>query len=167
MESLLPVIVGGIIGVAGGAISPLLLEIWKRKMERDNLKGALISEINSLLQIVERRKYVEGLKNLISRAEISADEKKLYFYFFSVRRKPFPVYDANLSRIGILEKPLPQKIARFYAQSSSIMEDIADMKEGQTVPQDSKASIVRLHNLLELFKDTIALGQEIVRSLAK
>jgi len=163
MDPLLPVVIGGVIGVAGGVISPLLLEIWKRKTERENLTGAFISEINALLQIVERRKYVEELESLISQAKSGIDRNAIYFYQFSVRRNPFPVYEANLSKIGILKNPLPQKIAQFYARSSSILEDIADMRDRKNIPQSSKESIDKLKTLVQLCKDTISLGLEIVR----
>jgi hypothetical protein len=162
MESLLPVVVGGIIGVAGGVLGPLLHEILRQNAERKNLTAALISEINSLLQIVERRKYFEELEKLISYARLDNSRDIKYIYRFSVRRNPFSVYDANLSKIGILKPPLPKKITQFYAQAASILEDIADMSEGKNIPIDPKSSIERLEALLQLGKDTIELGREIV-----
>ena len=167
MESLLPVIVGGIIGIAGGVIGPTLLEFFKRKIERENLTGAFIAEIDALLKIVERRRYVEELESLILQAKSGIDRNASFSYQFSVRRNPFPVYDANLSKIGILKAPLPQKITQLYAQATSILEDIEDMRDGKNIPRDTMESIERLETLLSLFKDTIDLGQEIVRLQAR
>jgi hypothetical protein len=71
------------------------------------------------------------------------------------------VYEANLTRIGILPDPLPKQIVGFYAGVSSILEDIDDMREGknQRTPEDR---IRVLKELLQLFEATLALGQKIL-----
>jgi len=162
--ALIGVIIGGVIGVAGSVAGPLCLDIFRRRAERTNLTSALAGEISALIGIVQRRGYIESLRSLIQIARTSPVDGS-YFYYFSVRRNPFPVYDANLSRIGLLESPLPMNIARFYSQSSSILEDIADFREGR-LSQDRDESVRRLEELLQLFEDTERLGREILNAIA-
>jgi hypothetical protein len=165
--NLTPVIVGGLIGIAGSVIgiigsfaTSVYLESIRREAERKSLTGAIVGEISALLEISERRRYVEALSSLIAMAKAGHPDIS-YSFVFSVRRNPFIVYDANLSRIGILRVPLPRKIARFYAQASSILEDIADMREDK-FRRDHDESIRVLEGLLKLFEDTHSLGREII-----
>jgi hypothetical protein len=159
--SLIGVIIGGIIGVTGSVVGPLCLEFVRHRAERKNLTCALVGEISALITIVERRRYIPGLRSLIEVARTNPNLDTSYFYHFSVRRNPFPVYDANVSRIGLLESSLAMNIARFYSQASSILEDIADFRE-RRLPEGRDESVRRLEELLKLFEDTERLGREIV-----
>ena len=118
-----------------------------------------------LFPIEEQLYYIEGMRAVINAAKAGSDSNVPYWYHFSVRRNPFAVYDANLARLGILHDPLPRLITQFYAQASSILEDIADMRERTTQPRDREESIRRLEQLLGLFEDTHALGKEIIKAV--
>jgi hypothetical protein len=162
MDNLLPVIVGGVIGILGGIAGQICLERWKRRDERVSLAGAIVSEIAALLAITESRDYVRGLRALITQAKAAPGPPHLPASFqFSVRRNPFAVYDANISRIGILHDPMPRQIVNFYVKASAILEDIADMKEGRYQRSHTDA-IHCLEELLKLFEETVALGQKII-----
>jgi hypothetical protein len=159
---LLPIIIGGVIGIAGSIIAPVWLECYRRKQEQKNLTGAFIGEISALVEICKRRQYIENIRAVITEAKAKQTEpNKSIWFHFSVRRNPFPVYDANVARLGLLNDPLPQKIALFYTQSSSILEDIADMREGK-IQRNRDESIRCLEALLKLFEDTLNLGEKIV-----
>ena len=161
-NNLWAVVVGGLIGIAGGTAGPLCLQYFNRKAERISLGGALVSEISGLVHIAERRKYIEGLGQLIAFAERNPGPPHIpATFYFSVRRNPFMVYDANLARIGLLHDPLPRKIVRFYTMASAVLEDIADMKEA-TIPRTRDDSIKSLKSLHQLFGETMELGKEII-----
>jgi hypothetical protein len=162
--ALLGVIIGGIIGVTGSVVGPLCLAYVQRRAERKNLACALAAEIAALIDIVERRQYIAGLRQLIEVARNNQDLNGAFFYQFSVRRNPLAVYDANLSRIGLLKPTLSVRIARFYAQASAILEDIADFREGR-IPEGRDDSVRRLEELLQLFEDSQTLGREIVNEI--
>jgi hypothetical protein len=141
------------------------IELAKRKAERKSLAGAIIGEIAALNEIVERCRYLEGLRAVIDEARAGTELNVAYMYQFSVRRNPFAVYDANLARLGILRDPLPRLITQFYTQASSVLEDIADMREGTFQVRDRQESIRRLEQLLRLFEDTHSLGQQIIKAV--
>lgn len=154
---------GGLIGIVGSLATSVWLEQVRRRAERRSIKGAIAGEIAALIRIVERRRYIEGLRALIAEAK-AGQEPDVVWYHFSVRRNPFAVYDANLTRVGMLRHPLPGLITQFYAQASSVLEDIADMREGKLDVQNGQESVQRLEELLELFEETRALGQRIVEA---
>lgn len=160
--SLWPVIVGGVIGITGSLATSVVLDRVKRKAERKSLTGAVLGEIAALGQIVERRRYIEGLRALIDAAKAGKAPGVPLGFQFSVRRNPFAVYDAHLGRLGMLREPLPRLITQFYAQASSILEDIADMREGKNTPRTPGESVQRLEQLLMLFEETRSLGEEIL-----
>ncbi len=122
----------------------------------NGLTGAIVGEIQALIDISKHRKYLECLRQELNRAQTHPD--LCGFFYFSVRRNPMRVYEANLARIGILPPPLPNQIVSFYAGLSSILEDIEDMKEEklQRTPDDRTRV---LKNLEQLFKATLDLGQ--------
>jgi hypothetical protein len=162
IKTLLPIIVGGAIGIAGSIIAPTWLEYSRRKHERESLTGAFVGEISAVIEICKRRQYIENIRALVTEAKArQAEPNKSVWFHFSIRRNPFPVYDANVTRLGLLKDPLPRQIARFYTQSSSILEDIADMREGK-IQRNRDESIRCLEALLELFEDTQAVGEKIV-----
>ena len=140
----------------------MCVERIRRRAEARSVAGALVGEITALIQIAERRRYIDGLRALIAEARAGNDPNAIYWYQFSVRRNPFAVYDANLTRLGMLRDPLPRLLTQFYTQASSILEDIADMREGKLLARNRDESVQRLEHLLKLFEDTLVLGREIV-----
>jgi hypothetical protein len=159
MDNFWATIAGGFVAILGGVATPCFLERSKRKAERLSLAGAIVGEIEALIAISQHRKYVDGIRQELTKAQTNPD--KYGIFHFSVRRNPMRVYEANLTRIGILPDPLPKQIVGFYAGVSSILEDIDDMREGknQRTPEDR---IRVLKELLQLFEATLALGQKIL-----
>jgi hypothetical protein len=160
--SMAPVVVGGAIGIMGTLASSTLLDKTRRKAERKSLTGAFVGEISALIEVSDRRGYLQHLHKLIAAAKADPNPNSVRSFHFSNRRNPFAVYDANLTRLGILRDPLPQLITRFYTQASSALEDVADMREGKFLPRNRDASIQRLQNLLELLEDTRASGCQVI-----
>ncbi len=159
--TLTPTIIGGAIGIAGSLATTTYLEHLKRKTERVNLTGAIVAEISSLVEISERRRYADHLREVIAKAKAEKNPDIGYRFFFSSRRNSFFVYEANLGRLGILKNPLPRLIVQFYIQTAAILEDIADMKENNPV-RNRDDSIRTLEALLKLFEDTHLLGRKII-----
>jgi hypothetical protein len=167
MDNMWPVVIGGAIGIVGGVAGPMCLEWWKSRAERLSLSGAIVSEIAAILAIIQTRNYIEGLHAEIVRARATPAPTHIpTFFHFSVRRNPFAVYDANLSRIGILPNPMPRQIVSFYVKASAILEDIADMREGK-IQRAREDSIHCLEELVKLFEETRALGQKIIADEAR
>jgi hypothetical protein len=159
MDNFWSVILGAFVAIASGVAMPFLLEKNKRNAERLSLTGAIVGEIQALIEISRHRKYIEGIRQELTKAQTNPD--KCCAFHFSVRRNPMRVYESNLRRIGLLPDPLPKQIVSFYAGISSILEDIEDMREGniQRTPEDQ---IRVLNELLQLMESTLAIGEVII-----
>jgi len=166
MNELLPVIVGGIIGVAGGVVGPVLLDMQQRRRERRNVTRAILAEIRSILEIVRVRGYVEAIRELLTEGRKIPDDDVVLYYGFSVSFNPFAVYEANLDKIGLLQGDLASLIPQFYMQSQSILEDIRTMNQQKSPAFNLNESLAHLKSLLELFESTAALGRRILESAA-
>ena len=149
-----------LIAVLAGAIvsfiASILFQAWLHRRERKSLQGAFVGEISALLDIIQRRNYIDGLKKIIEDVEQTGQPMSFHL---SVSHEYFGVYKNNTSRLGILKHPLPQKIATFYTQCFSILEQVKD----STVLPTAQASLIALEELLSLFKSTTELGAAILK----
>ena len=164
MDNFWSVILGAFVAICSGVATPFFLEKSKRRAERLSLTGAIVGEVQALIEISRHRKYIEGIRQELTKAQTNPD--KYGIFHFSVRRNPMRVYESNLTRIGLLPDPLPKQIVSFYAGISSILEDIEDMREGkiQRTPEDR---IRVLNELLQLMEATLALGEGIIASAGR
>ncbi len=163
---LAPVLVGGAIGVVGGVCAAAIPEYIRTAAERRALTGGIVAEVEGLLAIVERRNYIEGLRNVLAKAEAEPDPRIAHWLTFAVRHDPFAVYHANLSRIGLLRSPSAALVVQFYTGATSILEDIASLREGKLAHAGRDQAREHLRELLALFERVKELGDEIVRVAA-
>jgi hypothetical protein len=117
ITTLLAVIVGAVISF----MSTLSIQAWTHRRERKSLHGALVGEISAILEIIRRRNYIPTLQEVIARMEEGGVSTP---FVVSVTQEYFSVYKNNVSRLGLLRPPLPQKIATFYTLCFSIVEDL-------------------------------------------
>ncbi len=158
------VVIGGVLAIAGGFVSTLWLESRRESKQRRALALAFQGEIGALLEIIEKRGYIEGLRE--TRAETEATGKTQGFYF-RARRGYFSVFDANVSQIGILKPPLSGLVARFYTQANSILEDMERFEEAKPADVDPKVAIQAYDELIILFEDVVAVGRQIVKEVSR
>ena len=159
--AILAAAVGGFFGVAGGVLGPLVREWYINKRERESLAAAFVQEIAGVLEIVDRRGYIKGLRKTL--AAQKADAVNIHWYTFTIVRDPFAVYSANIARLGILPVPFLRKVVRFYTMGTSILADIADMnamESRQSYPARDER-VERLEELIALFEEVEGLGREI------
>jgi hypothetical protein len=122
---LLSLIMPGIYVILG-ALASFFGTYFLRKRE-DQLKEKALArsfygEIYSILEIIDKRKYmtktVEALNKLEKILAIGAD------YKISIHYNYFNVFDTSVGKIGLLSNPLPEKIILFYSQLFAILEDL-------------------------------------------
>jgi len=88
-----------------------------------------------------------------------------FTYRAPITREYFNVYEQNVSRIGILDDPLPRRIATFYTQANAILEDFHGMTTGAF--EDVDRLIAFYEQLLELFRDTFNIADEILEEVQR
>jgi len=160
---LIGVLVGGIIAIIGGFISNLWFE-WRRDRRlRKSLALAFQGEITALLEIATKRRYIDGLKDMLQYIENSGEPT---IYHFRARREYFSVYKANVGKIGMLRPPLPNLVDRFYTQANAILEDIEQYEKTDPSTVDPKALVESYRELLALFEDTLSVGKQVIEEVS-
>ncbi len=128
---LLGVVIGAAIGLIGQFLTLQLTNFRIRK----NLASAFAAEITSLIDIAQRRKYLEDIQNVISEIEKSGarDDAPFppeYAYRARVKLEYFTVFSSNSDKLGMLG-PAAADIVTFYTFVKSIMEDFSSLYEGE------------------------------------
>ena len=118
---LLGAIVGSLFVIVVGFTSNTWREYMRERKLRRTLALSFQGEVQALLEIIEKRGYIEGVR--AAKAQIEATGK-FQAYHFKAKEKYFNVFEANAGQIEILGPPLAQLVARFYAQANSILEDM-------------------------------------------
>jgi hypothetical protein len=156
------VVIGGLLTIASGFFSTLLLERRRQKAESLNLALAFKGEITALLALIKDRRYQERLLEVIAQIEKTREP---FLMPFRIRFEYDRVYESNVDKIGMLKGPLPELIPHFYTRLVSLMEDMVSLGDGTY-------SQVELTLLLRIYRDThrilgttIELGEQIVREV--
>jgi hypothetical protein len=161
---LISVIVGGLLVAIGGFASNTWLDIIRKRKLRRTLALAIRGEVQALLEIFEKRGYIEGIR--AAKAHIEATGK-FQAYHFSARKNYFSVFEANVGKIGNLKPPLSELITRFYAQAKSILEDMERFEKLDPASVDPIAAIATYDEVLNIFEDTVAVGKRIVQEVSR
>jgi hypothetical protein len=161
---LIGVVIGAVIGGVGSFCGSYCLENSKFKREKRNVALAFAGEIAALRRIVELRHYVQGIENTLQHIR---QTREPFYLFLPITREYFNVYNQNVSRIGVLDDPLPRLIAVFYTQGNAILEDFHGMTTGALEGRDIDWLIVFYKQLLELLPDTLDVGDEILAEVRR
>lgn len=144
MDEWLKTLVTVSVGMLGALIPNMLFEYWKHRKLAQRLSASIISEITVN---IESARKVEGYSMLW------VDD----------------VYKANLSLIGSLKKPNPQKIVRFYTKVAQFKyrityekqqheEELKFKKENSIISKEG----LFLETVFALAKEIEILGNDIL-----
>jgi hypothetical protein len=166
IKDLLPLI-GVALGGAFGFFSNAFMERQRGKKESRRLAYAFKAEIKALEEVGDRRGYIYNLKKIADTVKDSGrpnDGSNV----LSIRdgREFFPIYNNNLAKIGTLKNPLPEKIVQYYAQATSVIEEIRSVSSDErwhNVSDDILSS--QLQGIVVLMENTRSLGAEIVTNI--
>jgi hypothetical protein len=165
MTPLIQTLIGGGLSLLGGLLSPIIVDGFRTKREATNLAFAFAGEITALLRIVEARHYIEDMQRCI--AHMQKTNEPVYFSA-TIRQDYFRAYQQNVSRIGLLEPPLPKHIALFYMQTQSILEDMADINDHPKMGRLGGENLLRRYEeLLTLLESIVALSKQILGDMSK
>jgi hypothetical protein len=102
--SIVGVLVGALAAIGGGAFA----QWFTRQLERQSLAAALAGEIQC---IVEATNWKDARRDVEQGKVVAVDERA------------FPIFDANLAKIGLLPADLAGKVAVFYHELGSVFQD--------------------------------------------
>jgi hypothetical protein len=162
-ESINGSVYGVLVGVIAGGIittgATLFLENRKEKKTASALAHAFRGELKALQAIVRKRRYVEGLRNVVTHVQSSHQP---YDFVIRVSHEYFNVFRSNIDKIGTLKNPLPERIAEFYVTANSILEDLKLIAEGLLKGTTAEGYLEFYSSLLQLFEEAMNNASEIV-----
>jgi hypothetical protein len=161
---LIGVVVGGFLAIIGGFASNLFIEHRKDAAISKQLALAFKGELLALANIADKRGYVKHIKSMI---EVMKETQEPIYAHIHIRREYFNVFNNNVSKLGILKSPLPEKIAKFYVQANSILEDIQSYRDGVLDKADVNSVIASKTELVALMEETFSLAEEIAGDIDK
>lgn len=112
---------GALVGALGAVVPNWLIERYKRRSDREAITSALICEISSMLEIIEKRKFVEGLRSVENDLKIG----ETCTFSVKVPEDHSPIYRSLTDKIGFVEKHIAAKIIRFHQLITAVIQDIA------------------------------------------
>lgn len=158
VSQIVAVLVGGLIAIAGGFLTTVLLENRRQRREARNLALAFRGEIGGLMEHIEERGYLRRFEEVIAEIEASGEP---FYVPMRIRFQYDRVYDANVERIGMLAGELPALIPLFYTRFSSVLEDLVNMGEGVYEALDLPTLLRVYRDLHRILQATVALGERI------
>ncbi|MGY2275727.1 MULTISPECIES: hypothetical protein [Pseudomonas] len=141
------------------ALGPVLLWIKQAQGERKSVRAALFAEVSALIELVERRHYLNDMKRYeafllpLTRRELDELNPDDFKYPITVGEHYNRVYQANVSRLGILSAVEARQIVRFYQLADSVRADVSPggpLYSGTTNRQSYTEAIGILEDAIEI-----------------
>jgi hypothetical protein len=140
-----------VIGVAFGA--------WfKGQLWRQSLAAALAAEVEAVTELTGHHRVVELLHTCIASMEANG---KPEYPRFPIQDHPFPVFEENVEKIGILPVELAQEVSTFYTYAIAAVQDFRTLyNEGL-----SERSVDELISFLKEMVRTMNRGFDLAQTL--
>lgn len=159
----------GLIGVFVGARltqkGNLRLEQQREERECTGLSSALLAEVQAIIHVEEAHSYRALYQDTLNR--IKKGEATLMPNISYETNPARSVYYTNLSRIGTLPVPIPEKMVRLAYEFEVIAADRKCMDKGEWNTQEQSQRITMLEHHLKTYDAFVALAHEVAECLEK
>src|SRR5438309_630991 len=118
LQNLTGVIVGGVLGIAGGIGTGVAVKVFEHRQQRINLMSALAGELRAILTVVEERQLLQTLQTVID--QIRIQQTSLFFPVW-VGEMHNLVFRQNADKLGSLRAPLPERIVAVHYRIGSVI----------------------------------------------
>ena len=119
-------VIAAIGGAAVGGFIPLLVQMVEgyrqEKRNKQAVAHQIFAEVTAILEIIEKRQYVQHMKSLS--AQLAINPKFIQTYQVQISEEFSPMYKANIDRLPLLDPSLQTKIVKFYRFLSALIEDV-------------------------------------------
>ncbi|EOH6037975.1 hypothetical protein NQ810_05695 [Acinetobacter baumannii] len=124
-----------------------------------SIQLAIIAEIKALKKLIEQRKYVQDIQNVV----LHLEKNRGYRITLSldIQENVFPVYSSNLDKIGQLSPKIAPQVVTFYALLSSILQDV---KVGGLLSIREQGNYQNYKNIYDLLTNALEIADEIISS---
>jgi hypothetical protein len=150
---------GGIILGAVVSFWPAyILDCLKRKAEVEAVTGAIVTEIRVSLCLVEKRRYVESIEEVL--AAIRAGKIAGSSFQVMVPDDYCPIFKSHLDKIGIIPAKIRNDVVMFYQLLEAA---ICDVRPGGLIAanQRGEREFAELHHIAT---EAVRVGRKIVNA---
>lgn len=156
----LPVIAaigGALVGAVSTIIPNYLLELKKRRDERLSVTNALVAEVQAILTIVEHRKYIESMKQVVD--GLRERPGTLFQYRVQIPDHYSRVYQAHVARLGVVERKLAARLIEFHQLVDAVVQDIGP----GGVIADHGGNLESFEQLVQISEAAVLIGRSLVK----
>lgn len=151
------VVCGVVVGGTLTGVVNYLIENSKRKYEKESYEAGFIAEVEALLMIIEKRRYVDFFKEHLKLPEIKSGGSFVLLYAL-IPDNYAPFYQNNMSKIGLLGPEYSSKLIQFHQILTAV---IQDFKPDSYVGKNGFEKVALEENL-NLLETAIVLGKAII-----
>ena len=128
--------IGGLIGAAGAIVGGAFGSWFTSRKERQSVAAAFAGEVQGFIDGMNWREIREFIRR---------------GYKFPFDDHPFPVFEANVGKIGLLPADLAGEVAGFYSHARGIVQDFLTINKGESIlnEQEIRASLLKVIDTLE------------------
>ncbi|AIL74681.1 MULTISPECIES: hypothetical protein [Acinetobacter calcoaceticus/baumannii complex] len=137
----------------------LFFKYKDNRSQQLSIQLAIIAEIKALKKLIEQRKYVQDIQNVV----LHLEKNRGYRITLSldIQENVFPVYSSNLDKIGQLSPKIAPQVVTFYALLSSILQDV---KVGGLLSIREQGNYQNYKNIYDLLTNALEIADEIISS---
>ncbi|WP_427838363.1 hypothetical protein [Acinetobacter baumannii] len=137
----------------------LFFKYKDNRSQQLSIQLAIIAEIKALKKLIEQRKYVQDIQNVV----LHLEKNRGYRITLSldIQENVFPVYSSNLDKIGQLSPKIAPQVVTFYALLSSILKDV---KVGGLLSIREQGNYQNYKNIYDLLTNALEIADEIISS---
>jgi hypothetical protein len=160
MNAYLMLAVGFVVGVGLTLFARLGWMTRRRSHRRREMAAAFVGEIVAILREIEIEKLDDILERQCAGTGDDVERKTPELHL-----PRFAVYDANVKRIGLFSGGLPREIAGFYTQLATLRDELLELASAAAGTMSSADCRDRKWRVLAELKETLDLGDQILREL--
>lgn len=146
---------GAVVGAFATIVPSYFLEKIKIRNERNLTTSALISEISAFLVIIEHRKYICVLNDIIDDLKQSGGTRTLSVKTHDNYAR---VYQSHVNRIGVLDIKVAKKIIEFHQLIEAAIQDVSD----GGILCDKGGDLTQFIELKKIMDRAVSIGLELV-----
>lgn len=137
----------------------LFFKYKDNRSQQLSIQLAIIAEIKALKKLIEQRKYVQDIQNIVLHLEKNRGYRTTLS--LDIQENVFPVYSNNLDKIGQLSPIIAPQVVTFYALLSSILQDV---KVGGLLSIHEQGNYQNYKNIYDLLTNALEIADEIIKS---
>ena len=152
---------GAFVGGLSNIVPEWIRDNRNHRKERKSLDLQLYAEIRALIEIIKQRRYIEFVDEIID--SLRKNEVEQHTLKIDVSDWRFPVYRANLTRLGIADMDIQVNIVKFYQLLEAA---ILDVKPGGILNTEG-GGVERFEELKRIVVSALDAGGNVISHIEK